>query len=249
MTPTILDHSLVLLFALALPLWASISYRRFLTRVKNTGGAARLAEYKWTVAVQWLLAALTLAIWHHHGREFSTLGFQLPIGTRSWLVAALCVALAAYFVKQAIDLRAPDADLSDLGAQLEPVRDMLPQSQTEMRWFTLVSCTAGFCEEVIFRGYFLRYLDSLSDDIGPWSAVVISSAVFGLAHAYQGRVGILKTGLVGFVAGAFLVLGGSLLPLILLHAVVDVTGGLIGHHYLTVVERKSSPQSSGDDRR
>lgn len=249
MTPTILDHTLVFLVAIGLPLWASITYRRFLARVKAGGGAARLSEYKWTTAIQWCIAGLALAVWAHHDRDFAMLGFQLPVGTRSWLVAALCVALAAFFVKQSFDLRAPGADLSDLGPQLEPVRDLMPQSKRELRWFMVVSCTAGFCEEVLYRGYLLRYLDSLSEDIGPWSAVLIAGCAFGFAHAYQGTAGILKTGVVGLLAGSFLVLGGSLWPLILLHAVVDISGGWIGHHYLTKVEPKAAPQSEGDERR
>lgn len=240
MTLTVLDHALVFVFAIGLPLWASRTYRRFVVRVKTGGSRVRIAEYQWTTAIQWLLAATTLAVWLHHDRELQTLGFQLPSGTRSWLVAALCVALTAFFVKQYFDIKQPGADLSDLGPQLEPVRDMLPQTKVELRWFVVVSCTAGFCEELIYRGYFLRYLDALGPAIGPWSAVLIGAAVFGSAHAYQGSTGILKTAFVGLLAGALLVLGGSLLPLILLHAVVDITGGLIGYHYLTMASKKAA---------
>lgn len=240
MNLTVLDHALVFVFAIGLPLWASHAYRRFLVRVRTGGSRVRISEYRWTTIVQWLLAAATLAVWFHHDRDLAMLGFQAPSGTRSWLVAALCVALTAFFVKQYFDLKVPGTDLSDLGPQLEPVRDMLPQSKVELRWFVVVSCTAGFCEELIYRGYFLRYLDALSPEIGPWSAVLIGAAVFGMAHAYQGSAGIAKTGFVGLLAGAFLVLGGSLLPLILLHAVVDITSGLIGYHYLMVASKKAN---------
>ena len=63
--------------------------------------------------------------------------------------------------------------------------------------------------------------------IGLWPAVVVSSIIFGLGHAYQGKVGILKTGAVGLVMALLVVFSGSLWIAILVHAVVDITSGRI----------------------
>jgi uncharacterized protein len=45
---------------------------------------------------------------------------------------------------------------------------------------------------------------------------------FGLAHAYQGLVGIVPTGLLGGIMAAVYLQTGSLLLPVLLHAVIDL---------------------------
>ena len=56
-------------------------------------------------------------------------------------------------------------------------------------------------------------------------AVVLSSIVFGLGHAYQGPVGMGKTALVGLVLALLTVFSGSLFVPMLLHTVIDLTSG------------------------
>ena len=52
--------------------------------------------------------------------------------------------------------------------------------------------------------------------------VVVAAVAFGLAHAYQGAVGILTTGLLGGVMAALYLQTGSLLLPVLLHAAIDL---------------------------
>jgi membrane protease YdiL (CAAX protease family) len=78
--------------------------------------------------------------------------------------------------------------------------------------------TAGICEEWLFRGYLLALLEPTT---GTAAAVGISAALFGLAHAYQGVGGILKTGVVGLVMGGLAWATGSIWAPILIHAAAD----------------------------
>jgi membrane protease YdiL (CAAX protease family) len=66
-----------------------------------------------------------------------------------------------------------------------------------------------------------------------WSVLLGSSVLFGLAHAYQGRGGMLGTLLLGAVFGLTRILYDSLVPGILWHATVDIVAGLAGRLYLT----------------
>ena len=52
--------------------------------------------------------------------------------------------------------------------------------------------------------------------------VVIAAVAFGLAHAYQGRAGVVLTGVLGGVMAALYVGTGSLLLPVLLHAAIDL---------------------------
>jgi membrane protease YdiL (CAAX protease family) len=65
-----------------------------------------------------------------------------------------------------------------------------------------------------------------------WVAVLVSSILFGLAHLYQGRGGLVSTMLVGIVLGIGRVVYGSLVPVIFWHAAVDIVAGIAGPRYL-----------------
>lgn len=98
--------------------------------------------------------------------------------------------------------------------------------------FTLVVVwiTAAFLEELIFRAFLINSLDFLFGS-SKWSlaaAVLLSSVIFGLCHAYQGFTGILITGSLGLIFGiAYALNSRRIWPLIFVHGIVD-TIALIG---------------------
>ena len=118
-------------------------------------------------------------------------------------------------------------------AQLEHLRPLLPHTRTEMIRFVLLSTTAGICEEILFRGFLLWYLSCLVPVVAAWLA---GALLFGMAHAYQGSGGVLRTGLVGAGLVALYLLSGSLWLPMLLHAFVDVNSGLLAYAYLKYPE-------------
>jgi len=86
---------------------------------------------------------------------------------------------------------------------------------------------AAFGEEFVFRGLLVKRFGILlgSTKIGFWIAVLISSLLFGYAHKYQGIVGMISTGTVGFILGALFINNKNRLWLtILTHGVYDVIG-------------------------
>lgn len=88
----------------------------------------------------------------------------------------------------------------------------------------LVWITAAFLQELVFRAFLINSLDVLlgRNERSPWIAVLISSVIFGLMHAWQGIGGIIITGIIGFIFGtAFLLNGRKILPLILAHGILD----------------------------
>src|SRR5262249_37442245 len=96
--------------------------------------------------------------------------------------------------------------------------------------FCGLAMTAGICEEFIYRGFVFAALTHIA--LPPWGVVLISSAMFGLAHAYQGKGGIIGTLLLGTVFGAVRTLYHSLVPIVFWHAAVDIVAGFAGRRYL-----------------
>jgi membrane protease YdiL (CAAX protease family) len=213
------------------PYYAARSYRRFVRRIRAGEAGVRLAEYRMTMAVQWLLTALALLIWWQSGRGWEALGFAFPSGPPLRIGAGFTAAGLALFAVQWLAIRrAGGAALDSVRAQLEPVKELLPRSDAEYRGFQALALTAGTCEEVLYRGFLVWYAAAF---VGVWPAVFVAGAVFGVAHFYQGVRGMIKIGLLGVAAAALFVASGSLLWSMILHVAMDLQGGAIGRRALT----------------
>lgn len=105
------------------------------------------------------------------------------------------------------------------------LRQLLPRTRGEKLLFVGVSLSAGFGEELAYRGYAIPVLAGLVGS--EWTAAVLSAGIFGFLHAYQGQVGVVRTGLMGLLLAAVFLWSGSLWPAILGHAAIDLVGGLI----------------------
>jgi len=97
-----------------------------------------------------------------------------------------------------------------------------PATLRERRWWALVSVAAGFCEEILFRGFFASLLarSALDDELD--LALLISSLVFGWNHLYGGVGGVVGSALAGFLLGLLFLLSGNLLLPVALHALLDL---------------------------
>jgi membrane protease YdiL (CAAX protease family) len=175
------------------------------------------------IAREWVAALIVLLLWLASGRPWSDLGLEAPAGRRFFIASALTFAATAFLFFQLIPIGRSAAMRADLQTKLSGALAFLPRTDREMTTFGWLALTAGICEEIAFRGFLIWYLAAA---FGLPLAAVISAVLFGLAHAYQGRTGIVKTGIVGFVFTGLYLLSGSLWLPIVLHAAVDLSGGL-----------------------
>lgn len=225
MQPGLADHLLVMLLVLLPPLLGSMSYRRLKRRVAEGDVGVRLRYYRRTMLLQWLVTALVLAVWFANGRSLALLGL-LPWRGAIPAVVGLVVASAAAFVllRQHRTIAGDAAAAESARRQIEPLIDFLPHDAAEDRAFTWLSVTAGVCEEIAHRGFLIAWLAVWT---GLWTGVGVSAVIFGISHAYQGASGMVRTGLVGLVAGVLYAASGWLLPAIVLHVAIDVGSGRV----------------------
>jgi len=92
-------------------------------------------------------------------------------------------------------------------------------------WISLSIFSAGFGEEMFFRGYLInRINDGLGRTIVTTAlAIILPALLFGYGHMYyQGVRGLITTGMIGISLGLLFVLyRRNLWPLIIAHAAVD----------------------------
>jgi uncharacterized protein len=101
---------------------------------------------------------------------------------------------------------------------------VLPQNSTEMILWLIVSLTAGFCEEIIFRGYFQRQFAALTQTSA--GGIMLQGVVFGLGHGYQGWKLMVMIAVFGIMFGLLAHWRRSLRPGMIAHFVRDAAGGI-----------------------
>ena len=112
----------------------------------------------------------------------------------------------------------------------QAIRNMLPQGGIEIILWLMMSLTAGFCEEVIFRGYLQRQFAALTQAAA--GGIVVQGIAFGAAHGYQGWKFMLLIAVYGSMFGLLAHWRRSLRPGMITHFVQDGLGGLLARHFL-----------------
>ena len=91
-------------------------------------------------------------------------------------------------------------------------------------WFS-VSATAGISEEIIFRGYLQRQFAGITRSM--LAGVLISAAIFGAAHGYEGGPRMILIGIYGLMFGLLAWWRKSLRPGMIAHAWHDAISGAV----------------------
>ncbi len=104
-------------------------------------------------------------------------------------------------------------------AQLEGIQRIIASAPSVWQIVALLALTPAICEELAFRGFILSGLRHRG---GKWSAILISSLLFGVTHGILQQS--LSATLVGMVLGYIAVQTGSLLPGIVFHLVYNTLG-------------------------
>lgn len=215
---------LLLVLAGLVPFHGLLAYRRLRAAAEPIPTKTKLRLYATIVVMEWALVALTAAIARRHGLRAADLGQTIGNPRLSLAVLALgLLGLLALTVFNTRQIR--NASQDELRATVEKARKFLPVGSTQIAGFALVSLTAGICEEILYRGWLVGFLGALFGSI--WIGMVAAAVLFGIGHAYQGRQGVIATGVLGLLFGTMFVLVKSLVPGQAIHAAIDLVNGII----------------------
>jgi membrane protease YdiL (CAAX protease family) len=106
------------------------------------------------------------------------------------------------------------------------IQTFLPQRAFEILLWIGVSISAGFCEELVFRGYFQKQFETLTNS--RWIALFLQALLFGVSHGYQGIEACVKIACFGVLYGLLAVWRRSLRPGMMAHAWSDILSGILG---------------------
>jgi membrane protease YdiL (CAAX protease family) len=228
----------VLVFGVLLLVDGFVLVPRFRARVAAGLPGARIHGYRRAAVAQSVITLVMLIGWAVSGRSWIALGLAPAGGVRFFVAMALIVVILALFVAQLRGIREVAASAEKRDAhrgRFGALAFMLPANADEYRWFIILSTVAGICEELMCRGYLVWVLQAY---VGLFAAVVLSAAIFGIGHMYQGWRGVVKTGVVGLVMSGIVLAAGWLVPAMLVHALIDATSGLLAYTVLRDGQRQ-----------
>lgn len=227
----ILDHIIIFLLGIVLPLFAVLQSQANIKEIKFDTQLKKQVYYSNSI-FQWIWVLGVGLVWWFYGRSVDLLGFQKG----NWEILSIFLLISSlllYLFDVWWALRNKEKIEKTKQKWLRDI-PILPVNSVEFKHFLVVAFTAGVCEEIIFRGFFINYFLAINEDnlMGKWLATFIPAFLFAFGHIYQGNKAVAKTMIMAMLFGWIFLLTKSILLLILLHFLVDVIGGYLAYRIL-----------------
>lgn len=112
-----------------------------------------------------------------------------------------------------------------LGNAPNAAQGLLPKGVLESLVWLPVALSAGFCEELAFRGYLQKQFQAIAGSaiVG----VLVQAVIFGAGHLYEGPAAVARIILFGILYGLLAHWRTSLRPNMMAHAWSDIYGVII----------------------
>jgi len=220
---------LIFLFLSVVIPWRGYTRLKKLLALPSVDTKGKVALYAVTIAFQWMLAGVVS--WRSVVRGLTIQ--ELGLGSQNRIGAMAAGLVGAVFIGslQWLNLRRigkMEGEAPDLLRKL--ANRLLPVNLLEYLPYSALAITAGVCEEFVYRGFVIAAFSKAGLPL--WLVVITSSILFGLAHAYQGRAGIVSTGIFGVLLAVGRLGFGSLVPVMMWHAGLDLAAGIAAPKYL-----------------
>jgi membrane protease YdiL (CAAX protease family) len=212
-------HTVLVLAPIAMGSVAS-AYQHGLPNANLPGVSNRLSSYLTVLVEEWFGVFL---VW----LALRSRGFAVgSLVSGRWQTARAFfkdLVLAIGFMVVVVPLAGVLAYL--LGANSNPaLANVTPKTVVELVAFLSLAASAGFAEELVFRGY-------LTQQFKAWTGrsafgIVLQGIVFGLAHGFYGKA-MLAIMVQGWLLGLLAYWRKSLRPGMLAHWLQDSIGGVV----------------------
>ena len=182
----------------------------------------RVRMYERTILSEWVMFALVVlgvafahspltTVLGEHWRSIRHALRDIGIGVGYSIISALLLSVFGSVLHNA------DTDRA--------IRFLLPHGGLEMALWVVLSVTAGICEEAVYRGYLQRQFMALTSNAP--AGILLSAAMFALAHAYQGWRGAIVIAMDGALLGTLAHWRKSVRPGIIAHTWKDAWAPLL----------------------
>lgn len=246
MTLGLFDHLVAILFGLVLPFGNAIgAWRQDFSEPAEPMTTADKVKIYWANAgFLWVSAGLVVGLWLWNGRALATLGLRAPTSLSPAIVVGAVVLIALTSTNAWYKLRTPER-LAKARHEWRTRTPFLPASLEQLGHSVALILAAAVCEEIVFRGFLIRYLETLlgGSQEAVVLAVVVPAAAFGVAHAFEGANAAFRIFALAIVLGWLFVATGSLWLPMVLHFAIDLGMSFLGIRLLRDPKPDPGPES------
>ena len=223
-------------FASFFPIFGYLLFRNLKKSDNLNLTSRKLRTYAYIILSEWGFVIALLWLTHQHDLSISDLGENM--GNVNLTVITIIVLLSVFMVMVYFNVRQlRQMSLEKLEVELRPLRKFIPNNVTEFISFILIAFTAGICEELLYRGWLQNLLAYGTGSV--WIGLILGAVIFGFGHAYQGKMGMVQTGIIGLIFGVVFIFTKSLMASQILHIIVDAVNGLVGGYAFSLLKTKS----------
>jgi uncharacterized protein len=188
----------------------------------RTGNSSNIPMYVRTIIMEWLLLAFVIGgVWLAKAPLTAVLGQRWRSARDVFRDVGIGIV---FIILQQLVLSVISGHLHGADAE-RAVHFLLPHGPVEMTLWLVLSMSAGICEEAIFRGYLQRQFAALTQNVPV--GILLSAAMFGFAHSYQGLWRAVVISLDGAMLGGLAYWCRSVRPGMVGHAFKDAVAPLI----------------------
>lgn len=189
------------------------------------------SRYSGPVSLLTTLGALTLYM-HRRGEHWSSMGLGSLSGVRAKFLVVPQAALIFVAVVAITVLVTKGFDALGMHFLSEPIegeQERWGDIEGNLRMYLILLglswVSAGFGEEMFFRGFLMTRLETFLHDtrFASLLVVVLPALLFGYVHVYyQGLAGFVNAGVIGLIFGSFFLLyKRNLWPLVVAHGFIN----------------------------
>lgn len=183
-----------------------------------TSSNTKLAFYSTTLVVEWILAGYVAWRLRRLGVSIKAL-VDVPSTARKWLIDI--GVTVGFFVVWTIVGQGLEFLLKP---GIQRYIALLPSNPMERAFWILIALSAGFCEELVFRGYLQKTLEFTTN---AGTAIIMQGVIFGLVHFYQGIKLVTIIIVLGTMLGFLAHWRKKLWPGMMFHALQDILGAFV----------------------
>ncbi len=172
------------------------------------------------IVLHWVSVFIVRAFLKQENRTFRDIGYGL--NTKKTIILVLSyftVALLVFgFTEWSLKYVSIDEN------KLAELSNFYPKTTPQRIFFIVMVFTAGFCEEIVYRGYAISKLIDIR--INKWLAILPAGVAFALTHgivAVTSYIQFLFYFAFAVVFGVIFVLSKRLLPNMIIHLLFDLT--------------------------
>lgn len=224
--PSLSDHLLIWVFGIILPFISGLQSHQLSGSIQLDARSRRKLYLSNSLMLAFAGSSVLL-LWITKDRPLSTIGFNPP-NWSNWhtLLIIVFVFTTAYLADLLVSIKKSRKRENEIPWYERS--SFLPNSYKEIPAYIVMCIAAGIFEEIIYRGFMITYFSQENSNSSsfPWLSLIAPSALFSLAHYYQGWSAVAKIFIFSLLLSLIFINTKSIYPTMLIHFCIDLISGI-----------------------